>query len=67
MTEISLSGRGARGESQADILRRTGQFGVLPTDTDSEAMGKLNAGAGIGGGGSGLFAGCRNNRYRGLV
>lgn len=43
MTEISLSGRGARGESQADILRRTGQFGVLPTDTDAEAVGKLNA------------------------
>lgn len=45
MTEISLSGRGARGESQADILRRTGQFGVLPTDTDAEAVGKLNADA----------------------
>lgn len=45
MTEISLSGRGARGESQADILRRTGQFGALPTDTDAEAMAKLNADA----------------------
>lgn len=43
--ELSLSGRGARGESQADILRRTGQFGVLPTDTDAEAVGKLNADA----------------------
>lgn len=47
MTEISLSGRGARGESQADILRRTGQFGVLPTDTDAEAVGKLNADAAL--------------------
>ncbi|QPI73941.1 glycosyl hydrolase family 28-related protein [Sphingobium sp. Cam5-1] len=35
--------RGLRGESQADILRRTGQFGVLPTDTDEQAVGKLNA------------------------
>jgi len=33
----------ARGESQADILRRTGQYGVLPGDTDAQAMAKLNA------------------------
>lgn len=35
----------ARGESQADILRRTGLFGVLPTDDDATAIGKLNADA----------------------
>lgn len=34
---------GPPGESQADILRRTGQFGVLPTDTDAEVMSKLAA------------------------
>ena len=33
----------ARGESQADILRRTGQYGVLPSDSDAVAMSKLNA------------------------
>lgn len=42
---INLTGRGLRGESQADILRRTGRYGVLPTDNDDEAMGKLNAAA----------------------
>jgi len=36
---------GMRGESQADILRRTGRYGVLPADTDDEAMAKLNAAA----------------------
>lgn len=36
---------GARGESQADILRRTGQYGVLPGDTDAQVMAKLNAAA----------------------
>jgi len=44
MTEprvIEMRGRGARGESQADILRRTGQYGVLPTDTDQQVMAKL--------------------------
>jgi lysophospholipase L1-like esterase len=48
MTEprvIEMRGRGARGESQADILRRTGQFGVLPTDTDPQVMAKLVAAA----------------------
>lgn len=46
MTEprvIELRGRGARGESQADILRRTGQYGVLPNDTDEQVMSKINA------------------------
>jgi len=43
MTIINLTGRGLRGESQADVLRRTGQYGVLPTDTDAEAMDKVNA------------------------
>lgn len=42
---INLRGRGARGESFADVLRRTGQFGVLPTDTDSEAIAKVTSGA----------------------
>ncbi|WP_394658414.1 hypothetical protein [uncultured Novosphingobium sp.] len=37
--------RGLRGESQADILRRTGQYGVLPTDTDAQAMAKFAAAA----------------------
>lgn len=35
----------ARGESYADILRRTGLFGVLPTDDDAAAVGKVNADA----------------------
>ncbi|WP_305096490.1 SGNH/GDSL hydrolase family protein [Croceibacterium aestuarii] len=42
---INLVGRGLRGESYADILRRTGLFGVLPTDDDATALGKLNADA----------------------
>lgn len=42
---INLTGRGLRGESQADILRRTGQYGVLPTDTDEQVMSKINAAA----------------------
>jgi hypothetical protein len=33
---------GPPGPSQADILRRTGQYGVLPTDTDEQVMAKLN-------------------------
>lgn len=40
---VRINVSGARGESQADILRRTGQFGVLPSDTDEQAVGKLNA------------------------
>lgn len=40
---VRINVSGARGESQADILRRTGQFGVLPTDSDAEVMAKLNA------------------------
>lgn len=40
---VRINVSGARGESQADILRRTGQYGVLPTDTDAQAMSKLNA------------------------
>ncbi len=40
---ISMEGRGLRGESQADILRRTGQYGVLSTDSDAQVMAKLNA------------------------
>ena len=36
---------GARGESYADILRRTGLFDVSPTDSDEVAIGKLNADA----------------------
>ena len=43
--KVIVDVRGARGENQADILRRTGRYGVLPTDTDDEAMGKLNAAA----------------------
>ncbi len=42
---IDLSSRGARGESFADIARRTGLYGVVPTDTDAEALSKLNAAA----------------------
>jgi len=42
---VKINVQGARGESQADILRRTGQYGVLPTDTDEQAMAKLNADA----------------------
>lgn len=42
---VRINVSGARGESQADILRRTGQFGVLPTDTDQQAMVKLGAAA----------------------
>lgn len=42
---IKLEGRGVRGESEADILRRTGAFGVLPTDGDTTAMLKKNAAA----------------------
>jgi hypothetical protein len=33
----------ARGESYPDVLRRTGLFGVLPNDTDEQAVSKLNA------------------------
>jgi len=42
---VRINVTGARGESQADILRRTGQFGILPTDDDATAIGKLNADA----------------------
>lgn len=42
---IDLGSRGARGESFADILRRTGLYGVLLTDTDGEALAKLTAAA----------------------
>lgn len=42
---VRVNVSGARGESQADILRRTGQYGVLTTDTDAQAMAKLNAAA----------------------
>lgn len=42
---VRVNVTGARGESQADILRRTGRYGVVPTDTDDQAMGKLNAAA----------------------
>ena len=42
---VRINVSGARGESQADILRRTGRYGVLPGDTDDQAMGKLNAAA----------------------
>lgn len=47
MTErvINLRGRGARGESYADILRRTGTFGVLPTDSDPQALAKITVDA----------------------
>lgn len=41
--DFDIAFPGPPGESQADILRRTGQFGVLPTDTDAQAMDKLNA------------------------
>lgn len=40
---VRIDVSGARGESQADILRRTGQFGVLPTDGDDQVMAKLQA------------------------
>lgn len=42
---VRVNVTGARGESQADILRRTGLFGVLPTDDDATAIGKQNADA----------------------
>lgn len=41
---IKLEGRGLRGESLADVARRTGAFGVLPTDSDSAALAKYGEG-----------------------
>ena len=35
---VRINVSGARGESQADILRRTGQFGVLPGYDDAQVM-----------------------------
>lgn len=43
-TVISLTGRGLRGESVPDGLRRTGAYGVLPGDTDEQALTKFGAG-----------------------
>jgi uncharacterized cupin superfamily protein len=43
---ISMTGRGARGESFADILRRIGLYGVLPDDSDAEALAKFTTSVG---------------------
>lgn len=40
---VRIDVKGARGESEADILRRTGAFGVLPSDDDLTAELKKNA------------------------
>jgi len=40
---VRIDVSGARGESTPDTLRRTGQYGVLPTDTDALAMDKFAA------------------------
>lgn len=40
---IKLLGRGLRGESMAEIARRTGAFGVLPGDTDAQVLEKFAA------------------------
>lgn len=45
MTNVQVLGRGLRGESFADVARRTGVYGILPTDTDAQALAKLNAAA----------------------
>lgn len=42
---VRIDVTGARGESQADVLRRTGMYGVLPGDTDEQAIAKVNAAA----------------------
>lgn len=42
---IKLEGRGLRGESYADTARRSGLFGILPTDDDETVIGKINADA----------------------
>lgn len=42
---IKLEGRGLRGESFADIARRTGQYGVVPGDDDADVLTKITAGA----------------------
>lgn len=42
---IKLEGRGLRGESYADIARRSGLFGILPTDDDETVISKINADA----------------------
>lgn len=43
LDDFDVAFSGPPGESVADILRRTGQYGVLPTDTDAQAMSKLYA------------------------
>lgn len=40
---VRIDVSGARGKSEADILRLTGAYGVLPTDSDLEAELKKNA------------------------
>ncbi|WP_333571301.1 C1q-like domain-containing protein [Sphingomonas sp.] len=45
MTVEKIVVTGARGESYADVLRRIGLFGVLPGDSDAEAVSKINADA----------------------
>lgn len=45
MTVQRVVVQNARGESYPDVLRRTGQFGVNPTDSDAAAVGKVNADA----------------------
>lgn len=42
---INLGRLGLRGESYADVARRTGLFGILPDDTDEEVVTKINADA----------------------
>lgn len=42
---VNLKGRGIRGESYADIARRSGLFGILPTDDDETVISKINADA----------------------
>lgn len=42
---IKLEGRGMRGDSYADVARRSGLFGILPTDDDETVIGKINADA----------------------
>lgn len=42
---VKIDVSGARGESFADIARRTGVYGVLPGDSDAAALAKFNAAA----------------------
>lgn len=44
---VKVEVSGARGESLTDIARRTGAFGVDPTDSDSAALAKYGAGVAL--------------------